>query len=795
MNLKTKYRILYDDIEKTFDSFSPNLWATAGVLSVWTIFILVWTHNQKLPTPQQNPSSYDIEIFCVVVLIIAIIIGIQCFMDELGSDALILAIWLSIGLLIIFCQPTENHNQLQAFVDGARNNWRMAVIFASVYWFCQNWYTLHFVFLGDRLIRQYWGLFLVQILMYSVLYGVHFILAVPVVLVVPRHFFRKWLIGKHDGDTVVRGTVILTDVQANRPYRQMLRENPEPTLLFGNLNIPLDEATTHFLIAGGTGSGKTLNLRLLLQDVVKVLNSGIGRMIIYDATRQTLPLLQGMRLSTPVYILNPFDQRCVAWDISQDCTAPADAEALAYSLILEPMANDKGDSFWKNCAWLLFKGIIEFYMLNAPCKWTLRDIILAFSNENTLVALLRSDLRTSHYLDESLEKTDKTLAGVIQTIRAQTGQLQILAALWEKASARRRISIKDFMSQNAVIVLGRDERAKVTLNAVNNLLLSQFTQLLMNQPSQAKGGNAENFVVIDELGNFHMNCLEQLATEGRGRSVCLIAAVQDVLQLKVAYGANQAEIIAGQFTHKALLRFTIPESQEWASRLIGDVELRRTTSNWDWNSALFGLIGWGTKTALGETITTVKAVQASEFESQLPAISAKLKIGLSGFYVARHIHKHTYPLATLKHLLIPPDESCPGVIPTPDEWQWLQPWAEADYHRLKIHSVMLKLQQQKYLQKLQQSYQKPETTNPPDTTEEEEFAWERSLAETEEESSEEEEIQSGNSNVQNGGGFAPKPSNGVSSNTHKKRQARLAALRSRNAKRQSKQQQRKPPER
>lgn len=240
---------------------------------------------------------------------------------------------------------------------------------------------------------------------------------------------------------------------------------------------------------------------------------------------------------------------------------------------------------------------------------------MAFHSENTLAALLRSDPRTSHYLDEALEKTDKTLSGVIQTIRAQTGSLQILAALWSKAS--RQLSIKDFMTQNAVIVLGRDERAKVTLNAVNNLLLSQFTQLLMNQPSQAKGGSAENFVVVDELGNFRMNCLEQLATEGRGRSVSLIAAVQDVLQLKETYNANRAEIIAGQFTHKALLRFTVPESQEWASRLIGDVELRRTTSSWDWNSAIFGLIGWGNKTGMGETITTVRAVLASEFEAQL----------------------------------------------------------------------------------------------------------------------------------------------------------------------------------
>jgi len=295
-----------------------------------------------------------------------------------------------------------------------------------------------------------------------------------------------------------------------------------------------------------------------------------------------------------------------------------------------------------------------------------------------------------------------------------------------------------------------------------------------------------------------MNCLEQLATEGRGRSVCLIAAVQDVLQLKEAYGANRAEIIAGQFTHKAFLRFTEPESQEWASRLIGDVELRRTTSTFDWNSALFGLIGWGKKTGMGEVIATVRAVLPSEFKAQLPPISAKLKTGLSGYYVARHIHKHTYPLATLQNLLIPPDEFCPGVIPAPDEWQWLQPWGEDDYERLNIYHVMLNLQQQKYLQKLQQSYQKSLTTNAPDTTEEEESSWERSLAETEEESSDEEEIQSGTNTVQNGGGFAPTPSNAVSPSPQKKRQARLAALRERNAKRQSKQQQqqqRKPPER
>ena len=789
MNYHSQFAIFCDNIEKKFESFWVNLGATFSVLFVWTIVILIWISDQPLPIPhdrQVNPHSI---VFWLLIFFLVIIFGIALNFGMEGWSAVVLAVWLMIGFLISFYDPAvlyDDKTGLGALTKVLREFWPMGVVLASVYWFFVNWHTLHFVFQGDRLIKQYWGLFLVQILMYSVLYGVHFVFAVPIVLTMPHYFFRKWLIGKHDGDKVKRGTVILTDIQANRPYREMLRHNPEPTITLGNLTIPLREATKHILIAGMTGSGKTLTLRIALRSIVDILNTGTGRMIIYDATQQTLALLRGLGLRCPVYDLNPFHEG-TCWHISRDCTSPADAEALTQSIILEPMQQDKGDSFWKNSAALLFRGVIEFLMLNAPGAWDLRDVCCCFSNEALLSAILRSDPRTAHYLDEALEKTDKTLSGIVQTIRAQTGQLQILAALWHRAT--HRISLKEWMTQNAVIMIGRDERAKITLNAVNNLILGQFTQLLMSQPSLADGGSAEYFVVVDELGNFRMSCLEQLATEGRGRKVSLMCAIQDVAQLRETYGPHKAEIIANQFTHKALLKCS-GESAEWASRVLGDVELRRTTSSWDWQSTLLGLFGWGNKTGMAETIATVRAAIPSEFEA-IPPVNAKT--GLTGYYVSIHKHKHTYPDRTLQQLLVPP-APCPGYSLAPEDWQWLEPWsAEDDGMRLNIFPLIRQVEQQTILQHLQKKASPP-PIYPPGTTDEEE-EWIRSLGGMTEPPDEEEESQTGTSTGYSSGGLTPTLENTPTPNQPPRPKRLTSRLKKNRPQRQRPQQQRGPHER
>ena len=59
---------------------------------------------------------------------------------------------------------------------------------------------------------------------------------------------------------------------ANKPQLppEQLEEQPPryDSIVFGGLELPDSESTTHFLCLGTTGSGKTIILRLLMQSVL-----------------------------------------------------------------------------------------------------------------------------------------------------------------------------------------------------------------------------------------------------------------------------------------------------------------------------------------------------------------------------------------------------------------------------------------------------------------------------------------------------------------------------------------------
>jgi len=73
------------------------------------------------------------------------------------------------------------------------------------------------------------------------------------------------------------------------------------------MHIPEASATKHFLFVGTTGSGKTLSLRMLMQSVLPTVESRDARALIYDSKQDMLSILEGTRLGSKIYILNPFD--------------------------------------------------------------------------------------------------------------------------------------------------------------------------------------------------------------------------------------------------------------------------------------------------------------------------------------------------------------------------------------------------------------------------------------------------------------------------------------------------------
>ena len=92
-------------------------------------------------------------------------------------------------------------------------------------------------------------------------------------------------------------------------------------------------ANTNFLFVGAIGSGKTTSILLLMQSVLPLIGQGLNRRaLIYDAKTEFIPYLDSM-VPGKWFTFNPFDNRCVAWDMARDINDPASALELAEILI------------------------------------------------------------------------------------------------------------------------------------------------------------------------------------------------------------------------------------------------------------------------------------------------------------------------------------------------------------------------------------------------------------------------------------------------------------------------------
>jgi len=91
-----------------------------------------------------------------------------------------------------------------------------------------------------------------------------------------------------------RGRRLLSFEQAEA-IADEIRPEDDPGLPWGGLLLSSAMAVLHWCICGGTGSGKTLTLRLLMQTALPLITKGSDRRaLVYDGKKELLSLLHGM---------------------------------------------------------------------------------------------------------------------------------------------------------------------------------------------------------------------------------------------------------------------------------------------------------------------------------------------------------------------------------------------------------------------------------------------------------------------------------------------------------------------
>ena len=184
-----------------------------------------------------------------------------------------------------------------------------------------------------------------------------------------------------------------------------VRQQPIPSALFFQeefiywalRNLPAMEAMKHMVVIGAVGSGKTTLIQLFLQSLAPRFYRDAPRpeqLIVFDGKCDIIPLLAGMGLHPEdenVFVLNPYDQRGVAWDLADGAQGPLMARHLASLLVPEEPRSSA--PFFTEAARDLVYAVILALNARRGAHWQFRDLICALDSPSRIRAITKGHAR------------------------------------------------------------------------------------------------------------------------------------------------------------------------------------------------------------------------------------------------------------------------------------------------------------------------------------------------------------------------------------------------------------------
>lgn len=472
-----------------------------------------------------------------------------------------------------------------------------------------------------------------------------------------------------------RGVEGISDLStAREKYRP---KRGEPSFLFGDVNIPLKYASQNIALVGTVGSGKTVNLKLLMQEMLP----GIGlrddahRAVVYDPNRDFYSYLEALGIPAErLLVMNPYDRRCRPWDMSSDILTATDAQALA-EILVPPEKGNSNDDFWRKMTVLWLKATVRYFNYHAAGQWRFRDVLLAVRNREILDRICE-DPKLQHYLQ--LWGSDRTAQNIMASILSYMEQYEPIAALWHKAEkiyGNQPVSLTEWINSSSVLLLGRDETARSQMRELNRLLLSRLMQLLIGKSERH---SPDTFFFLDEFGSLgEMGAIVELSTEGRKKGASLIVGFQAESQLQENYGEQQCNTILGQFNHVMALRVNDAQTAEWVSNRLGEIEMMR------YHKSVTKSFMGGESETISEHLDRPKLIMPSELLG-IPQFDPERGVPLRGFVLGgATTWPFSYAPRILKKLVQPvhPEDN---FMPMPRGFQEIDLWNADDYKRLKL---------------------------------------------------------------------------------------------------------------
>ncbi len=355
----------------------------------------------------------------------------------------------------------------------------------------------------------------------------------------------------------LKGPELVTGAQFNRRNKSDgIGFLQQPTLLsklagsVPSIRIPRKIESSHILIMGDTGTGKSALIRQLLVEVERRGESAI----VYDPALEYLP--QFFDSSRGDVILNPLDQRMPYWTPGAELRH--DAEALTLAASLFPDRHNENPFFVEGPR-KIFAHLLTFRPTPEQLVWW-----MSHPEE------IDSRVKGTEYETIIDSQSPPQRNGVLGSLNMIADSLKLLPT--EQSTNRSWSALEWSKDRRGWLFLTSTPETRKRLLPLTSLWLDMLVLRLMNQ---GLATSLPVWLILDELASLQkLPQLHTAVTENRKSNNPVVLGFQGRSQLETRYG-HEAEAMLSQPATKIFLRTSEPRAAKWISETIGEVEIER----------------------------------------------------------------------------------------------------------------------------------------------------------------------------------------------------------------------------
>ena len=378
-----------------------------------------------------------------------------------------------------------------------------------------------------------------------------------------------YVVGDIKHEIHIRGRQLET-VKAAAKALKPRRKAAAGVAIHPSLPISEQQECRHFLLLGGSGSGKTSILW-------PVINQAVER-----GDRALIFSFKGdfqQKAEFPFSLLAPWDSRSVRWQLGRDIRTRLHAESLAKTLIPTP----ERDPIWAQGAQGLLTAIISETQSKYGEKWGFYRLAQACS-----VALSDYDSLVQTVMQESplarsflMGKDSKTTASYLAQMASNLSDVVNLGVA-DYSNQGQPWSVRDWLAgkgPNAAILGYLPESENLSAAYCASVIEQTVKQILgfPDAPPEAR----RIWLFLDEVPQAgKIPSITSALEAARSKGCRVVLGMQGVAQLEEhGYSKNTLRIWAGQCGIKIVANLSDPDDQKWASNLLGDRDLERYQAN------------------------------------------------------------------------------------------------------------------------------------------------------------------------------------------------------------------------